>query len=92
MTNREQPDEVQLDVYVRVRMRTPVAMETVVYCVSPTQLNGRASGDCRCIMRDDALIGSLMGLSDEAPETSPYHGRLMPVSGGVLPFSGRDLS
>lgn len=91
MTNREQPDEVQLDVYVRVKMRTPVAMETVV-CVSPTQLNGRASGDCRCILRDDALIGSLMGLSDEAPETLPYHGHLMPVSDGVFPFSGRDLS
>ncbi len=30
MTNREQPNELQLDVYVRARMRTPVAMETVV--------------------------------------------------------------
>lgn len=30
MTNREQPNELQLDVYVRARMRIPVAMETVV--------------------------------------------------------------
>lgn len=33
MTNREQPNEMQLDVYVRARMRIPVSMETVV-CVS----------------------------------------------------------
>ena len=31
--NREQPNEMQLDVYVRARMRIPVAMETVM-CVS----------------------------------------------------------
>lgn len=30
MTNREQPNELQLGVYVQARMRTPVVMETVV--------------------------------------------------------------
>ena len=50
MTNREQseqPNEVQLDVFMWGRMITPVAIETVV---SPTQFNGRASGDCRSII------------------------------------------
>lgn len=40
--------------------------------VSPTQLNGGASGDCWSIIRDDALIGSLTVLSDEASETCPW--------------------
>ena len=45
------------------RMRLPVAVETVV---SPTQLNSRASGCCQWIIIDDALIGSLMQLSDRS--------------------------
>lgn len=57
-----------------------VAMETVV--LSPTQLNGRASGDCQSIIRDDALIGSLMDLYDKLPETLPY--MLTPCQ--TLPF------
>lgn len=52
MTKTERPNEMQLDVYVRARMRKPVAMETAVRArmcarlrVSPTRYNERASGD-----------------------------------------------
>lgn len=31
MTKTERPNEMQLDVYVRARMRKPVAMETAVH-------------------------------------------------------------
>lgn len=47
---------------------------------SPIQLNRRASGDCQSVIRDDALIGSLMELSDESPETFPHHANLPPDS------------
>lgn len=30
MTNKEQPNEMQLDVYVKAGMKKPVAMETLV--------------------------------------------------------------
>lgn len=56
MTKTEQPNEMQLDVYVRARMRKPVAMETAV----------RACMCVRCVclplstMREQAETGHLL--------------------------------
>lgn len=79
MTNRKEPNEMQLDVYVRARTTMPVAMETVVRARLP-------SGLWWFIIRDEALIGSEMGLSDEYPDIWPYHSGLKSVSGHLTLF------